>query len=70
MKVRPTTTARHTVTVVHAGKTVVYRLDLEPAYTIWYTPAAAAAVGAAVVMVYADDTTMRYADDTAMEYAA
>ena len=69
MKVRPTSTDRHAVTVVHAGNTVVHRLDLEPAYTIWYTPAAAAgSVGG--FMVYADDTTMRYADDTAMEYAA
>ena len=68
MKVRPTTTERHQITVVHAGTTTVHRLDLEPAYTIWYTPLTAAA--AAVYMVYADDTGMVYADDTAMEYAA
>ena len=69
MKVRPTTTARHTVTVVHAGNTVVHRLDLEPAYTIWYTPQAAAVAAAAVYVLYTDSTQVRYSDNTAVEYA-
>lgn len=67
-KVRPTSTARHEITVSHAGRTVARLVDLEPAWTVWYTPAAAAgSVGG--FMVYADDTGMVYADDTAMEYA-
>lgn len=70
MKVRPTTSERHAITVVHAGATVVHRVDLEPAHTIWYTPQTAASAAAAVYLVYADDTAMQYADNTAMEYAA
>lgn len=67
MKVRPASD-RHQITVVHAGATVVHRVDLEPAHTIWYTPqTAAGSVGG--FMVYADDTGMKYADDTALEYA-
>ena len=68
MKIRPSSD-RHQITVVHAGITAVHRVDLEPGWTVWYTPAAAAgSVGG--FMVYADDTGMVYADDTAMEYAA
>ena len=68
MKIRPAT-GRHEITVVHGGRTSVHRPDLEPGWTLWYTPqTAAGSVGG--FMVYADDTGMVYADDTAMEYAS
>lgn len=68
MKVRPTTTERHQITVVHAGTTAVHRLDLAPAWTVWYT--VAAAVGSVGGFVqYSDGTQVRYSDSTAVEYA-
>ena len=70
MKVRPTTTDRHTVTVVHAGTTVVHRLDLEPAYTIWYTPQAAAVAAVATPRDWADGTDRVWADGTTRDWAA
>jgi len=57
----------HKITVVQSGRTSTHRADLVPAWTIFYTPKAAAA--AAVVMQYADLTQMQYADTTSMEYA-
>ena len=67
MKVRPTTTERHQITVVHAGATVVHRLDLEPAYTIWYTPQSA---NVSTPRDWADGTDRVWADGTTRDWAA
>ena len=71
-------TPSHQVTSVHAGNTVVHRVDLVPTWTLKdvpqgatlrYTPPVSAVAAAAVYVLYTDSTQVRYSDNTAVEYA-
>ena len=69
-KVRPTSTTVHAVTVVHAGRTVVHRVDVEPGWTVWYTPGVPAGAVVFTPRDWADGTDRQWADGTTRDWAA
>ena len=69
IRVRPDT-ARHKITVVHDGATSTHLVDLEPGWTVWYTPQTAAGAPVATNRLWADATGRLWADATTRQWAA